>query len=228
MWFSTHVAFIQDFKSIPGWTIEVLGFDSRRGQGIFLCTTVPRTALGPNQPPIQWVPWALSLGVRRPRREADHSPPSSVEFNTAWNYTSTPQYVFMTWCLVKHRDNFTFTFTVWVAIRQRRVIWGFRGGEDLSGTMPTFQRSMPLPSSGWRAMWPIANRNLQTYRSPSGSNTGIHEKKKKKSCYFEFLYDNSDANWHLYRRYNSHVCAPFLIHFMSVHLSGSNRAQSVW
>jgi hypothetical protein len=22
-----------------------------------------------------------------------------------------PQYVFMAWCLVKHRDNFTFTFT---------------------------------------------------------------------------------------------------------------------
>jgi hypothetical protein len=23
-----------------------------------------------------------------------------------------PQYIFMAWCLVKHRDNFTFTFTV--------------------------------------------------------------------------------------------------------------------
>jgi len=27
-----------------------------------------------------------------------------------WSYTSAPQYAFMTWCLVKHRDNFTFTF----------------------------------------------------------------------------------------------------------------------
>jgi len=26
-------------------------------------------------------------------------------------YTSTPQYAFVAWCLVKHRDNFTFTFT---------------------------------------------------------------------------------------------------------------------
>jgi hypothetical protein len=25
---------------------------------------------------------------------------------------SLPQYVFMAWCLVKHRDNFTFTFIV--------------------------------------------------------------------------------------------------------------------
>jgi len=37
------------------------------------------TALGPTQPPIQWVPRALSLGVKRPGREADHSPPSSAE-----------------------------------------------------------------------------------------------------------------------------------------------------
>jgi len=31
-----------------------------------------RPALGPTQPPIQWVPEALSLVVKRPAREADH------------------------------------------------------------------------------------------------------------------------------------------------------------
>jgi hypothetical protein len=31
------------------------GFDSRRGLEIFLFTTASRTALGPTQPPIQWV-----------------------------------------------------------------------------------------------------------------------------------------------------------------------------
>jgi hypothetical protein len=50
--------------------------------------TVSRTALGPTQPPIQWVPGALSLGVKRPGREADHSPPSSAEAKNAWSYTS--------------------------------------------------------------------------------------------------------------------------------------------
>jgi hypothetical protein len=62
-----------------GWMIVVLGFDSRRRLGIFLFTTASRTALGPTQPPIQWVPEALSLGIKRLGREADHSPPSSVE-----------------------------------------------------------------------------------------------------------------------------------------------------
>jgi hypothetical protein len=42
------------------WTIGVLGFDSRRGLGIFLFTAASRTALGLTQPPIQWVPEALS------------------------------------------------------------------------------------------------------------------------------------------------------------------------
>jgi hypothetical protein len=84
-------------------------FDSKRGLGIFLFTTASRMALGPTQPPIQWVSGALSLGVKRPEREADHSLPSSAKVKNAWSYTSIPRYVFMVWCLVKHRDNFTYT-----------------------------------------------------------------------------------------------------------------------
>jgi hypothetical protein len=66
-------------KKATGWTIGVLGFDFRRGVGIFLFTTAPRTALGPTQPPIQWVLESPSLGVKRPGREADHSPPSTAD-----------------------------------------------------------------------------------------------------------------------------------------------------
>jgi hypothetical protein len=62
-----------------GWTIGAIGFDSRRELGIFLFTTASRTALGPTQPPIQWVPGVLSLEVKRPGREADHSHPSSAD-----------------------------------------------------------------------------------------------------------------------------------------------------
>jgi hypothetical protein len=78
------------WRLATSWTIGVLGFDSRRGLGIFFFTTVSRTALGPAQPPIQWVPGALSLEVKRLGREADHSPPNSTEVKNAWSYTSTP------------------------------------------------------------------------------------------------------------------------------------------
>jgi hypothetical protein len=56
---------------------------------------------------MQWIPASLSPGVKRPGREAQYSLPSA-EVKNAWRYTSTPQYVFMAWRLVKHRDNFTF------------------------------------------------------------------------------------------------------------------------
>jgi hypothetical protein len=48
-----------------------------------------QTGSGALQPPIQWVSGTLSLGVKRPGREADHSPPSSAEVKNAWSYTST-------------------------------------------------------------------------------------------------------------------------------------------
>jgi hypothetical protein len=56
----------------------------------FLSSTTSKPALGSTQPPIQWV-----LGVKRPGREADHSPPTSAEVKKIWIYTSTPPYAFM-------------------------------------------------------------------------------------------------------------------------------------
>jgi len=40
-------------------------------------------------------------GVKRPGRDAEHSPPFNAEVNNAWCYTSTLQYAFMAWCSVK-------------------------------------------------------------------------------------------------------------------------------
>jgi hypothetical protein len=55
-----------------------------------------RAALGSTQPPNQWVPGAPSPGVKRPMREADHSPPTGVEVKKMRAYISTPPYAFMT------------------------------------------------------------------------------------------------------------------------------------
>jgi hypothetical protein len=37
-----------------------------------------------------WVPGAISSGIKRPRREAGHSPPSGTEVKNLSNYTATP------------------------------------------------------------------------------------------------------------------------------------------
>jgi hypothetical protein len=54
---------------------------------------------------IKWVAGALIPGIERPWREADHSSPSNAEVKKVWSYSSTPQFVFMAWCLSKRRDN---------------------------------------------------------------------------------------------------------------------------
>jgi hypothetical protein len=92
--------FLYETLMVNTAVIGVLGFDSWRGLGNFLFATASRPALGPTQPPIQWVPGILSLRVKRPGREAHYShlvPKSKNE----WSYTSTPQYAFMVWCSVK-------------------------------------------------------------------------------------------------------------------------------
>jgi hypothetical protein len=45
----------------------------------FMSSIGSRPALGTTHSPIQWVQETVSPGVKRQEREADHSPPSSVE-----------------------------------------------------------------------------------------------------------------------------------------------------
>jgi hypothetical protein len=75
---------------------SVLGFDSRGWGGgceFFSSPSRPEWLCGP--PAFYPVGTRGSfLGVKRPGREADHSPPSSTEVKNAWSYTSAPQHAF--------------------------------------------------------------------------------------------------------------------------------------
>jgi hypothetical protein len=63
------------------------GVDSRKGQEIFLYSTLSRPTQGPTQPPSQWVPGALSPGVKGLGHEADHSPLSSADVKNSGGIT---------------------------------------------------------------------------------------------------------------------------------------------
>jgi hypothetical protein len=62
-----------------GYGLDDWGFKSLQGLRIFLFTTMSIPDLRPTQPPIQWVPGTLYLGVKQPGHEADHPPLSSAE-----------------------------------------------------------------------------------------------------------------------------------------------------
>jgi len=68
-------------------------------------------ALEPTHPPTQWISGALTLGVKRPGREADHSLPSSAEVKRMRGdippLPNTPSWHGAQ--LKKHKDNVTFT-----------------------------------------------------------------------------------------------------------------------
>ena len=78
----------QHSNCATGWTTEELSFDFQHGQGIFLSSICFRAALGSTQPLIQWVPSALSTGVKLPWREAGHHP-RYTDVEDVRSYTST-------------------------------------------------------------------------------------------------------------------------------------------
>jgi hypothetical protein len=98
---------------------KVLGYglddrDSRvrfpAGAGNFSLPHRAQNGSGGLPAPIQWVPGALSLGVKRPGREADRSPPSSAEVKECVELYPLPNTLSWRGAQLKHRDNFTFTF----------------------------------------------------------------------------------------------------------------------
>jgi hypothetical protein len=74
-----------DRGSIPG-----------RGERIFPLASVSRPALGPTQPPVQWVPGVLSPGLKRGRGVTLTTPPHPVpRSRMSRSYTSSPSSAFV-------------------------------------------------------------------------------------------------------------------------------------
>jgi hypothetical protein len=88
-----------------GYGVDGRGSNPGRGK-IFMFSTASRPAMGPTQPPIQWVPGTISPGLKRPKREGDNSPPSSAEVKndaatTPLPHTSLGHNAYPSFCLTQ-------------------------------------------------------------------------------------------------------------------------------
>jgi hypothetical protein len=103
-----HKSRDSSFGIVLGYGLDDRGSRVRfpEGAGNFFFTTASRMALQFTQPSTQWVPGALSLGIKRPGLL-----PRS---GNAWSYNSTPQYAFMAWCSVKKSRGTTLPLTFYI------------------------------------------------------------------------------------------------------------------
>lgn len=49
----------------------------------------------------------LFQGIKCPGRGTCYLPKSSAEFQSEWSHISAPPYIFMTFCFIKHSNNYT-------------------------------------------------------------------------------------------------------------------------
>jgi hypothetical protein len=83
------------YRLATGWTTKGVRVRAVVGARVFF---------SPRRPDRPWTSQSLlsngyrglfSRGIKRQRREADHSPPTSAEVRKTWVYTSSPLYAFM-------------------------------------------------------------------------------------------------------------------------------------
>jgi hypothetical protein len=92
---------LEDWASVP---------DGGNDGILFLFAITSKPALGSTQPPIHWVPGTLSLWVKRPVREADHSPLSSAKVKEGMElYIHSPN--MSSWCGASLSTGTSLTFT---------------------------------------------------------------------------------------------------------------------
>jgi len=96
-----------------GSSLDDPGFESRRGQKIFIFSKTSILVLGPTQTPLKEVLWFFP-GVKAPGHEVDRSPPSSTEVKNKGSFTLAPH----TCIHGVQMDNFALLFLLFADIRE--------------------------------------------------------------------------------------------------------------
>jgi hypothetical protein len=127
-----------------------------------------RVALGPTEPPIQWILRPLSVRKNWPERGAHQSPPSQIEVNKKWSNTSIPHT-----CLYgMHTEKVNFFFFVGrntfrdSETSHTKVTWGIksRRGCNLHEALPNYVVVLQTPRVRYPIFWLLILENEATTR----------------------------------------------------------------
>jgi hypothetical protein len=155
---------VDDRRSIP-----------KRGKIFFSSVTASRPDSWLTPPSIQWEPGALSLGVKHPECEANHSPPPSAEVKNDVAVSPTLPYVFIAWCLINYAHRHLYLYQTFFGqalgvFLQRNsrehyitgnmtfCMWDSHNSDGMQGsvitkTSSTFRRKILPPFSGPNMPW---------------------------------------------------------------------------
>jgi hypothetical protein len=92
-------------------TVKELRFDSRQSLKIALSSAASTVALKPTLLPVQWLPKAIPLEVKRPGVKVTTRLRLVQRFRMRGAISPLPTHVFLA-CLVEDTDSFVFTFHV--------------------------------------------------------------------------------------------------------------------
>jgi hypothetical protein len=177
---------------------------------------------------MKWVPGAPPLGLKRPGREADHSPPYSAEVsNKVWGHTSNPLYASMEWSSDKRGTGETLLFII-IIIRLRLIRLFQLQSLYPYMAFPSFIRSSSSPSAAWSIL--IKSSSQSTF---SHSLQMMEPHRLVVSCftydvrYVKFLPDCLVSNMTISLIVHISLQDPYFIYF-SAFLLFSNWIPTFW
>jgi hypothetical protein len=99
----------QNVSIFLGYRLDDAGFDLWQWQELFLFSKASGLSLGPTQCPVQWMPGTLSLGIKWPKCEVDHSIPLMQRLRMSGAMPLVSLYAFMAW----KGTSFTLIYRLW-------------------------------------------------------------------------------------------------------------------